>query len=71
MIWFNEQLIRNYGNIDSFEAYMCLEGSFEIEFKGEKTLVEAGDTVLIPAVVEEVTLIPVEGEVRLLEVYVP
>lgn len=71
MIWFNEELIRNYENIDSFEAYMCLDGSFNIEYKGEKTLVEAGDTVLIPAVVEEVKLIPVGGAVRLLEVFVP
>ncbi len=71
MLWFNEELIRNYGNIDSFEAYMCLEGSFNIEHNGENTLVEAGDTVLIPAVVEEVKLVPVGGEVRLLEVFVP
>jgi len=70
MIVFNEELMRNYGTIDSFVAYMCLEGSFELESNGERISVLAGDTVLIPAVIEEVRLIPV-GEVKILEVFVP
>lgn len=70
MLRFDQPLTRQYGAIDSFEAYMCLEGSFEIECNGERTRVVAGDTVMIPAVIDQVQLIP-DGEVCLLEVFVP
>ena len=48
---------------------MCLEGNFVIEFEGEKTIVNKGDTILIPACIDELSLIP-DNEVTLLEVYV-
>ena len=51
-------------------AYMCLEGNFTIEFEGNITEVSKGDTILIPASIDELTLLP-EGEVTMLEVYVP
>jgi len=69
MIRFNEAITRHYVSIDSFVAYMCLEGSFVIEFDGERTAVNKGDTILIPANVDELGLIP-DSEVSLLEVYV-
>lgn len=69
VIRFNEQLTRNYGQLDSFEVYMCIEGSFEIECKGVKTPVANGETILIPACIDEIHLIP-QGDVILLEVYV-
>ena len=48
---------------------MCLEGNFVIDFGGEKTIVNKGDTILIPASIDELSLIP-DNEVTLLEVYV-
>ena len=69
VIRFNEELTRNYGQLDSFEVYMCVEGNFEIECHGVKTPVVKGETVLIPANIDEIHLIP-QGEVTLLEVYV-
>jgi mannose-6-phosphate isomerase len=60
---------RNYGSLDTFVAYMCLEGSMVIESNGEKTPVVAGDTVLIPASLDEVALIP-DGNATLMEVYI-
>lgn len=69
MIRFNEPQNRNYADMDSFVAYMCLEGNFVIEYAGEKTVVTKGDTVLIPACIDELGLIP-DSEVTLLEVYV-
>jgi mannose-6-phosphate isomerase len=60
---------RNYGSLDSFVVYMCLEGNLEIEFNSEKTIVNKGDTVLIPACIDELGLIPYQ-ETTLLEVYV-
>ena len=65
---FDQKIGRNYAGMDSFVAYMCLEGSFEIEFDGVKTTVNKGDTVLVPACIDEVQLIP-NKEVSLLEVY--
>ncbi|MPN35569.1 hypothetical protein SDC9_183067 [bioreactor metagenome] len=48
---------------------MCVEGDFEVEYQGDKTPVTKGETVLIPACIDEIYLIP-GGEVTLLEVYV-
>ena len=67
---FDAPVTRNYGTLDSFVAYMCLEGDFVIEYEGEKTTVNKGDTVLIPASIDEVGLIPDSNQVTLLEVYV-
>jgi len=70
MLRFNKRIERHYATIDSFVSYMCLEGNFSIEFEGDITIISKGDTVLIPASIDELSLIPV-GEVTLLEVYVP
>jgi len=69
IIKFDAAVTRNYGTIDSFVVYMCLEGSLIIESNNEKTVVNKGDTVLIPASINEVGLIP-ENEATLLEVYI-
>lgn len=69
MVRFNKQIERHYATLDSFVAYMCLEGSFTIDFESNKTSVSKGDTVLIPASIDELNLLP-DGEVTLLEVYV-
>ena len=69
LLRFNKQIDRQYAKIDSFVAYMCLEGNFTIEFEGNKTEVSKGDTVLIPAGIDDLTLVP-DGKVTLLEVYV-
>jgi len=66
---FDEAVTRNYGSLDTFVAYMCLEGSLTIESNGEKTVVGKGDTVLVPACIDEIGLIP-ENNATLLEVYV-
>ncbi len=69
MIQFDQPLTRNYGNIDSFVAYMCLEGSFVIETDEEKIAVTKGDTVLVPACFNETGIIPDE-KTTILEVYI-
>lgn len=68
IIEFDEPLTRNYGTIDSFVAYMCLEGSFVIEYNDEKTVVNSGETVLIPACINEIGLLP-DTVSRILEVH--
>jgi mannose-6-phosphate isomerase len=69
LLRFNTQIDRQYAKIDSFVAYMCLEGNFTIEIEGNKTEVSKGDTVLIPASIDDLTLLT-NREVTLLEVYV-
>lgn len=69
IIRFNEPLARNYVAMDSFVSYMCIEGDFVIDCDGEKVVVNKGDTILIPASIDELNLIP-DSEVTLLEVYV-
>jgi len=69
MIQFDLPLTRNYGTIDSFVAYMCLEGSFIVETDDSKVIVNKGDTVLVPACLNEVGIIP-ESKTTILEVYV-
>jgi mannose-6-phosphate isomerase len=69
LLIFNRNIIRNYSSLDSFVVYMCLEGNFILECENHKILVEKGETVLIPASLDEVSLIP-QGEVKLLEVYI-
>jgi mannose-6-phosphate isomerase len=69
IIRFNREIARSYTALDSFVVYMCINGKFEIDIRGEKTTVEKGETVLIPAIINELKLIPAE-ETTILEVYV-
>jgi len=70
MIKFDQPLTRNYGTIDSFVAYMSLDGSFIVEVDDDKVIVNKGDTILIPACINEVGLIP-HNLSTILEVYNP
>jgi mannose-6-phosphate isomerase len=70
MIKFDQPLTRNYGTIDSFVAYMSLDGSFIVEVDDDKVIVNKGDTILIPACINEVGLIP-HNLATILEVYNP
>lgn len=44
----------NYKNTDSFIIYMCVEGMFSIVCDGEKTNVNIGETIMLPATTQEV-----------------
>lgn len=63
-------IIRDYAKLDSFVAYMCVEGGVEVSSESEVVHIELGDTVLIPAILDEVILRP-DGNAKLLEVYIP
>ncbi len=68
LITFDDEVIRNYGEIDSFKVYMCTEGAFKILFDENYTVVNKGETVLIPASIGEVIFIP-ENNTTVLEVF--
>jgi mannose-6-phosphate isomerase len=51
----------------SFTVYMCVEGTFELEYNNSKLLYKKGDTVLIPAAVPALIL---NGRASILEIYI-
>lgn len=65
-----EEITCDYSELDSFVIFICAEGSCKItdDSKNELTLC-AGETILLPASTQEVTITP-DGRVKLLETYV-
>ena len=51
----------------SFTVFMCIEGTFEIEYNNLKTQYKKGDTVLIPAAMNAFIL---SGKASILEIYI-
>lgn len=52
---------------ETFTVYMCIEGSFEIEYDGFKHTYIKGDTVLVPAAINVFNL---NGKASILEIYI-
>jgi mannose-6-phosphate isomerase len=69
IIRFNRPLEKEYYSNDSFVVYICIEGDFFICWDGNSDKVTKGETVLLPAMIKEVTLKPI-NEACLLEVYI-
>ncbi len=69
LIGFDKKLEQDYLFVDSFVVYMCLEGSFQIRYAGGTEKVAKGETVMLPAELNVVELLP-EGYCRLLETYI-
>lgn len=66
-----EEITCDYSELDSFVIFICVEGSCRLtdDNQNEITL-RAGETVLWPAAVQEVTIVPEGQRVKLLETYV-
>jgi len=68
---FNQVLEKNYYDIDSFIIYVCTSGSCYIDAeKCDRVSLKMGETVLIPACLHNVKLIP-DKEAKILEAYIP
>lgn len=67
---FNKPLEKDYNKLDSFVVYICLEGDFEIQHENGLESITKGETVLIPASLENIQLNPKTGNVKILEVYI-
>jgi mannose-6-phosphate isomerase len=64
------ELERDYLALDSFVIYMCLEGSFMIRYdQQDQEKVSKGETILLPAEIKNVRLIP-GPRARFLEIYI-
>lgn len=67
---FDKEVEKDYIELDSFVIYMCLEGTFNVVYNVDQTMkVKKGETVLIPACLKNIFLIP-EKEAEILEIYI-
>lgn len=66
----DKPLKKDYLTLDSFVIFICLDGKASVNYYGgsSEKLVK-GETMLIPAEMSEITIVP-DGEVKLLEVYI-
>ncbi|TDO05338.1 type I phosphomannose isomerase catalytic subunit [Sunxiuqinia elliptica] len=65
----NQKMERDFHQEDSFVIYICLEGELTIDFEEGSESVKKGDTVLVPASLEQFFLSPQNSDVKLLEVH--
>ena len=65
-----EEITCDYSELDSFVVFICVEGSCRLtDEDGNEMTMQAGETVLWPATVQEVKIMP-QGKVKFLETYV-
>jgi mannose-6-phosphate isomerase len=67
---FDRPIEKDYFKLDSFVIYITLEGKFEIETEEGTEKIGKGESILIPAIIDSLKLIPQSGKVKLLEVYI-
>lgn len=67
---FDKTIEKDYFKTDSFIIYITLDGNFEIETEAGIEKVGIGETVLIPANIDLLKIKPLNGKVKLLEVYI-
>ena len=60
---------RDLTNIDSFVVYMCTDGQVSIQSAGYEISLNKGETILVPATIDQLTLKSDGG--RILEIHVP
>lgn len=70
LIMFNSPIIKDYSLTDSFVIYICTSSMVVIECLGHREEISAGETLLIPASADSVTIIP-RATATLIEVFVP
>ncbi|MBR6272324.1 MAG: class I mannose-6-phosphate isomerase [Bacteroidales bacterium] len=68
MLHLQGEMAKDYSELDSFVLLMPVEGKFLLEWENGSVFVETGEVVLIPNVIEKVS-IKAQGECRLLEIY--
>jgi mannose-6-phosphate isomerase len=62
---------RDFTNFDTFVIYTCLEGKYNLSWEDQSMLVKKGESVLVPALINNFVLSAANGgAVKLLEVYV-
>jgi mannose-6-phosphate isomerase len=65
----DKRVERDFFEIDSFVAYMCVEGAFTLSFSGNVEKIKTGETVLVPATIKEFEIIP-NDSCKIIETYI-
>ena len=61
---------KDYSALDSFVLYVCVEGKIGIHAGESRISLTTGEVVLLPATIEEVSLVP-DPNSKILEIYIP
>ncbi|NVO03936.1 MAG: class I mannose-6-phosphate isomerase [Bacteroidetes bacterium] len=69
IIKFDQPILKETLEFDSFIIYICNKGSFEVKSSEGSVTISTGETVLIPAEMKNFELIP-KGKTEVLEVYI-
>ena len=69
IIAIDKPYVCDYYSLDSFVIYVCTEGKFKIIYENGEESVQMGETVLIPATLSEIKIIP-EEKATILEVFI-
>lgn len=69
LLRFNAPKTYDISDIDSMVLLSAVEGSVEISYDEGKVTLQRGETTLVPAIINTLTIIP-EGEAKLLETYI-
>lgn len=69
IIHLTAEVTRDYSELDSFVIYICTEGKITIMWNNESITLVKGETILIPAMLDFITISP-EGVSAILEVYI-
>jgi mannose-6-phosphate isomerase len=69
VIKLDQPVEKDFNLIDSFVIYLCMEGAAGITYPGGLELIKKGETVLIPAELKNLAIVPAEPT-TLLEVYI-
>jgi len=66
----DEKIVRDFSDFDSFVIYICIDGDAEVLYKDkEKIKFKKGETILVPAEIKEITIVPKQSA-KLLETYI-
>ena len=68
VLFITKTLNKDYSALDSFVIYICTKGNVEVAVADEQYSITQGETILIPACINKVTLIP-NKDSELLEVF--
>jgi len=70
VIEINKGIKKDYSELDSFVILLAIEGKFAyIDAEGHRGSIRAGQSLLIPAIIDEISIYP-ESHCKILEVYI-
>lgn len=66
----DQEVEKDYNTLDSFVIFMCIDGELSLQTESGTEILQKGETILIPASIENVILKPLSAAAKLLEVYI-